>query len=344
MYINYFHSLAQIRMEKVKYNKELLDELIKRDGASLIGNQSHVSRDIIIPYQCWCGMHHKKVFRVMHKSGALCKKHTTEQKQKRTASTNTIKYNNPCSVHGVEQQRLTRDTKMRNKVTKAPTPYKTVAPLTSDASIEEIGCIYLITCLENRKQYIGLSREETPDSRYREHLHTRNNKTPNQKPALHRAIDLYGRDKFTIERLCVVPHDGLCNMEAYYAEQFNTYVWDNPGGYNMVWCGIPGNLGVPHSVETRRKISEKAKKRSPESIQRYSESAKKRKPKQISLSNLDKPGKSGPKNKTGYDYIRFLEEKNVYQVSITKHKFYKNCHTIEEAVESRNDFIQSLIV
>lgn len=338
----FFQSSLQTRMEKSKYNKELLDEVIKRDGATLIESPTHLNRDVRISFKCSCGTDCEKVFGVMYKTGALCRKHTNERAIEKRRATNKVKYNHICSIHGVEQYRRAQETKKHNKSVNPPKPYKTAAPLKSNASNEEMGCIYLITCLVNGKQYVGLSREETPDSRYVEHWHTRNDKSSQQKPALHRAMDLYGTENFTVQTLCVVPHSGLCNMEAYYAEQFNTYVWDNPGGYNMVWCGIPGNLGVPHSAETRRKISEKAKNRSPESRQRYSEAAKNRKPKKITLENLDKPGKSGPKNKTGRDYIMFLEQKKVFQVAIPKYKFYKNCYSLEEAVEARNEFIKSI--
>jgi hypothetical protein len=47
----------------------------------------------------------------------------------------------------------------------------------------------------------------------------------------------HGRESFKFETLCVVPRNRLNDMECYWAEQLETYIWDNPGGYNMVWCG-----------------------------------------------------------------------------------------------------------
>jgi hypothetical protein len=55
-------------------------------------------------------------------------------------------------------------------------------------------------------------------------------------------------------------------MESYYAEQFETYCWDFPGGYNMVWCGNQPRIGISNSSEARIKMSIalKGKKVSPE--------------------------------------------------------------------------------
>jgi len=63
-------------------------------------------------------------------------------------------------------------------------------------------------------------------------------------------------------------------MEAYYAEQYGSYTWDIPGGYNMVWCGgskvarrgikmnettrtaiRASRVGTKHTDETKTKIS-----------------------------------------------------------------------------------------
>jgi hypothetical protein len=98
-------------------------------------------------------------------------------------------------------------------------------------------------------------------------------------------------EAFRVELLCSVPYDALNNMEAYYAEQYESYVWDTPGGYNMIWCGgsrvarsgIKMNLttrvairasrvGVKHTDETKSKISAALKGRiiNPESTAKMS--------------------------------------------------------------------------
>jgi lambda repressor-like predicted transcriptional regulator len=55
-------------------------------------------------------------------------------------------------------------------------------------------------------------------------------------------------------------------MEEYYAEQYAPYMWDTPGGYNMVWAGSGGRLGIPHSEETiakmkNREVTDETKQR-----------------------------------------------------------------------------------
>lgn len=121
------------------------------------------------------------------------------------------------------------------------------------------GCIYLITCLENGKRYVGQSRYPDPMDRFGEHCYSAEGRK--SKDMLHQAIRKYGRDRFSVVTLCVAPHEALDNMEAYYAEQFETYKWDSPGGYNMVWCGKGNRRGISHTPETKQLQSELAKER-----------------------------------------------------------------------------------
>lgn len=109
--------------------------------------------------------------------------------------------------------------------------------------------------------------------------------------AIHCAIRKYGMEAFRVESLCSVSYDALNNMEAYYAEQYESYIWDTPGGYNMIWCGGSGvarigfkmnqatriairasRVGVKPTAETKSKISAALRGRtiSPESIAKMS--------------------------------------------------------------------------
>ena len=146
------------------------------------------------------------------------------------------------------------------------------------------GCVYLIRNKDNGKAYIGQTRFQTPMRRWNVHV---NSATKGSTYAIHAAIRKYGVCAFLVEPLCCVPYDALNNMEAYYAEQYGTYTWDVPGGYNMVWCGgskvarsglemnqttriaiRASRVGVKHTDEAKAKISAALKGRvvRPESI------------------------------------------------------------------------------
>jgi hypothetical protein len=127
--------------------------------------------------------------------------------------------------------------------------------------MEGYGCIYYIHCKETNKGYVGQHNKPSPEQRYKKHWNTKANYL------LHNAMRKYGKDAFTIDTLCTVPINALPNMEAYWAEQFETYMWDNPGGYNMVWCGDKPRTGISylHSEDTRKRMSQakKGKQRAP---------------------------------------------------------------------------------
>lgn len=119
--------------------------------------------------------------------------------------------------------------------------------------MEQEGCIYLITCLVNGKKYVGQYRKPDPKGRWAAHLR---NATKGASTILHNAIRLYGKENFKIDTLCVCSHTALGNMEAYYAEQYGSYIWDPEPGYNMVWCGNQPMLGIKHTPETIKKIKQ----------------------------------------------------------------------------------------
>jgi hypothetical protein len=116
--------------------------------------------------------------------------------------------------------------------------------------MEGLGCIYYIYCKETNKGYVGQSVHADHKIRYVKHWEKSSKKT-----ILRNAMKKYGYDAFTTQSLCIVPHSALNNMEAYWAEQLETYIWDTPGGYNMVMCGIGGTFGLKHTDETKLKMS-----------------------------------------------------------------------------------------
>lgn len=148
------------------------------------------------------------------------------------------------------------------------------------------GCIYLITNTQTGDKYVGQFKSSNPEKRFKEHIRS------SQKGCsylIHRAMRKYGYDSFKVEVLCVCNYNCLNNLEAYYAEIYGTYIWDIPGGYNMVWCGgasfarigmkMPENvkqalrksrIGTTHTTESKSKMSNALRGRvlSPESIKK----------------------------------------------------------------------------
>lgn len=61
-------------MPKRRFTKELLDEILQRDSATLIGEYDKITRDIPITYNCKCGSQFTKNMRyLVEEAGALCK-------------------------------------------------------------------------------------------------------------------------------------------------------------------------------------------------------------------------------------------------------------------------------
>ena len=92
---------------------------------------------------------------------------------------------------------------------------------------ERLGYIYVITNLQNGKQYGGQTSRDI-DVRFEEHLwETRGNSY------LHKAIQKYGRNSFKVEQLEQVPISQLDEKEKYWIKELNTY----ENGYNLTLGG-----------------------------------------------------------------------------------------------------------
>ena len=113
------------------------------------------------------------------------------------------------------------------------------------------GCIYLARCLDTGRAYIGQYCKPDPAGRWRRHVRAATN---GSQIYFHRAIRKYGPSAFRIETVRVCPLAALGSLEAYYAEQYDAYVWDNPGGLNSAFCGPQWALGIPKSRTHKRKI------------------------------------------------------------------------------------------
>jgi group I intron endonuclease len=119
-----------------------------------------------------------------------------------------------------------------------------------------MGFVYRIRCKENGKSYIGRSLHD-PLLRWKQHVYK--SKRAEGRTLLGNAINKYGVDAFEIETLCEVPDDALDNMECYYAEQYQSYVWE--GGYNQTLCGRGRPYDYKTNEETKRRMGEAQRNR-----------------------------------------------------------------------------------
>jgi len=118
-----------------------------------------------------------------------------------------------------------------------------------------MGCIYRILCIPNQKSYIGQTEDNTPYNRYSKHWYNAN--VRNLQYPLYNAFRKYTTDDFKIELIRTCLNEHLDSLEAYYAEEFQSYVWQN--GYNVAPCGRGQPRNYTHKEEARKKMSERKK-------------------------------------------------------------------------------------
>lgn len=95
-----------------------------------------------------------------------------------------------------------------------------------------MGCIYRIVRHDTGKSYIGQTSYSHPFERYKHHQTSARGGEPGPLYDDMRQCDLR---MFECICICVVPNDQLNDLECYYAEQYDAYVWF--GGYNVGECG-----------------------------------------------------------------------------------------------------------
>jgi hypothetical protein len=81
---------------RIPYNRELLDEFLKKDNASNTGTYTHLTQGSIISFICNCGEETTKKFVYFKRSGAYCKKCFEKNRRAKITETNMLKYG--CAV------------------------------------------------------------------------------------------------------------------------------------------------------------------------------------------------------------------------------------------------------
>jgi glutathione peroxidase-family protein len=97
--------------KRTLYNRDLLDEILLRDGATLIGEYEKLNRETVIQFKCKCGVECSKTFRRSYENmGCYCKKcgiEFTLDKMKKTMQ----------EKHGVDYPSQSKDIREKVKAT-----------------------------------------------------------------------------------------------------------------------------------------------------------------------------------------------------------------------------------
>ena len=96
-----------------------------------------------------------------------------------------------------------------------------------------MGYIYKITNNINGKVYIGQTTRTIKD-RWKQHINDSKSKT--NLPYFHKAINKYGPENFSIEKIIEAPQSELDELEIFYIKKYDSY----NNGYNMTLGGLTG--------------------------------------------------------------------------------------------------------
>ena len=116
--------------------------------------------------------------------------------------------------------------------------------------------IYKITNLITNKCYIGFTVQKYLSTRMNRHFYNARIHNSRYNSKLYNSMQKYPRDTFIIEEIYCSKDKEYCLkiMEPYFIKEYNTYNI----GYNTS-LGGEGTLGYRHTLETKKKISEKSK-------------------------------------------------------------------------------------
>jgi group I intron endonuclease len=121
-----------------------------------------------------------------------------------------------------------------------------------------MGYIYKIINIISKKCYIGHTKSEDPNKRFKTHLNMA--RKGKGCPVLREAIKKYGEENFKFEVIIICFDEDRFHYEKEYIKKYNTMI---PNGYNILEGGAGGNgfKGKKHSEETLKRISESSKLR-----------------------------------------------------------------------------------
>ena len=120
-----------------------------------------------------------------------------------------------------------------------------------------MGYIYKITNNITNKCYIGETKQNNIEVRWKQHKNTIKNGIG--CPALKDAVKKYGIDNFKFEILIICFDEDRYKYEIEYIKKYNSQV---PNGYNILGGGPGGGFeGKTHSEQAKKQISEYMKQK-----------------------------------------------------------------------------------
>lgn len=105
--------MAATKKIPTKYDKELLDAMLERDGATLQGSYKKITRNVKISFKCSCGEDGEKCFRyIVEDGGARCKKCSSLAKVNKAKETNVARYGVSNVMHLTENKLRVRESQV----------------------------------------------------------------------------------------------------------------------------------------------------------------------------------------------------------------------------------------
>lgn len=94
-------------MPAKKFTKELLEETLKRDNATLVGEHDKLNKEAMINFKCNCGNEHKKQFRcLVNLGGCYCLECSNKHKADKARETFVTNYgvDNPLKNEEIKKK------------------------------------------------------------------------------------------------------------------------------------------------------------------------------------------------------------------------------------------------
>ena len=124
----------------VKYNRELLDECLTRDCATLYRECEKLNRDTKIQFKCNCGNDGEKTFKLIYDSGgAYCEGCVNKNKTTKTKKTNLEKYGTVCCLNNKDIIEKIKKTNLNKLGVEWPTQSQEVKDKIKQKNMENLG-------------------------------------------------------------------------------------------------------------------------------------------------------------------------------------------------------------